>query len=57
LKAAFANEQLDFDVVRGDGGVFEVSLEGRPIFSKKAEKRFPRYQEITTKIAEVAATL
>jgi selT/selW/selH-like putative selenoprotein len=57
LKAAFANEQFDFDLVRADGGVFEVSVEGRPVFSKKAEKRFPRYQEIPTRLAEIAAAL
>lgn len=28
------------------GGVFEVSLEGRKIFSKKDLGRFPAYQEI-----------
>ena len=57
MQASLANEKLEFDIVRSDGGVFEVSLEGRPIFSKKAEKRFPRYQEVPNKIVEVAATM
>jgi selT/selW/selH-like putative selenoprotein len=32
--------------VQSKGGAFEVSLDGRRLFSKLAEKRFPAYQEI-----------
>jgi selT/selW/selH-like putative selenoprotein len=34
------------ELIEGSGGVFEVSVEGRLLFSKKALKRFPAYQEI-----------
>jgi selT/selW/selH-like putative selenoprotein len=37
-------------LVRGGGGVFEVSVDGKLIFSKKAEHRFPQVQEILEKI-------
>lgn len=32
--------------MQSKGGAFEVALDGRPLFSKLAEKRFPAYQEI-----------
>jgi selenoprotein W-related protein len=37
-------------LVRGSGGVFEVLLDGKPIFSKKAEGRFPQAKEVLDKI-------
>jgi hypothetical protein len=35
--------------------VFEVQVDGRLLFSKKASKRFPGYQEIPTLIEEASA--
>jgi chorismate mutase len=35
--------------------VFEVTVDGRAVFSKKALRRFPAYQEIPTLIEEVPA--
>ena len=37
---------LDVELVKGAGGVFEVSVDGQLVFSKKALDRFPMYQEI-----------
>jgi selenoprotein W-related protein len=37
-------------LVASGGGVFEVSVDGRPIFSKKALGRFPEDGEIAEKI-------
>jgi selT/selW/selH-like putative selenoprotein len=34
-------------LIPGKGGQFEVSLDGRLIFSKKQEHRFPSLEEIT----------
>ncbi len=33
-------------MVASGGGVFEVTVDGRLVFSKKAENRFPEYPEI-----------
>jgi len=38
--------ELEVELVPADGGVFEVSLDGRKLFSKKDLGRFPAYQEI-----------
>jgi selT/selW/selH-like putative selenoprotein len=34
------------ELIRGDRGVFDVSVDGRVIFSKHSEGRFPREDEI-----------
>ncbi len=37
---------MDATLVGGGGGEFEVSLDGRLIFSKKSEGRFPDVAEV-----------
>lgn len=37
---------IEATLVRGKGGEFEITLEGRLLFSKKAEGRFPETAEI-----------
>lgn len=44
LKASFAD--VEVELVESRGGAFEVSLDGKPVYSKLATKRFPAYQEI-----------
>ena len=39
---------VDVQLVKGSGGVFEVTVDGRLVFSKKALDRFPLYAEIPT---------
>jgi selT/selW/selH-like putative selenoprotein len=36
--------------VRGGGGEFEVSVDGRLVFSKKAAGRFPEVEEVLAAI-------
>jgi predicted Rdx family selenoprotein len=38
--------------VRSSGGVFEITADGRPLFSKKALGRFPTDAEIETMAQE-----
>jgi selenoprotein W-related protein len=37
---------VDCDLVEGSGGVFEISVDGKKVFSKKALGRFPQDGEI-----------
>lgn len=37
---------IDAELIKGAGGVFEVDVDGKRIFSKKAEGRFPEHDEI-----------
>ena len=41
---------LDSEIVRGSGGIFEVTVDNRKIFSKKEEGRFPSEREILDKL-------
>ncbi|MYF07213.1 MAG: SelT/SelW/SelH family protein [Rhodospirillaceae bacterium] len=36
----------EVELVKGGKGVFEISLDGEPVFSKKALGRFPEDHEI-----------
>lgn len=45
----------DAQLVRGSGGIFEVSVDNDRIFSKKEEGRFPTEKEIVDKLRERAA--
>jgi selenoprotein W-related protein len=38
------------DLVESSGGVFEVSMDGKLIFSKKKLGRFPEEQEIFSRL-------
>ncbi len=37
---------MEVELVESGGGAFEVSVDGKKVFSKLALKRFPAYQEI-----------
>ena len=41
---------LEPSLIKGSGGVFEVMLDGRLIFSKKQLGRFPELNELLEKI-------
>jgi selenoprotein W-related protein len=46
LSAEFPVERLEFELLPSHGGVFEVSVDGRLIFSKRATFRIPEADEI-----------
>jgi selenoprotein W-related protein len=48
LKAALEKNFKDVDVklIEGSGGVFEVAIDGKLVFSKKKTGRFPEHEEI-----------
>ena len=41
---------VDATLVRGGGGEFEVTVDGKLVFSKKQERRFPEAEEILSQI-------
>jgi selenoprotein W-related protein len=47
---AHKNKIASFELIPSGGGVFEVTLDGERIFSKKAEGRFPDFEEIDAKL-------
>ncbi len=42
-------------LVKGQGGVFEVTLDGELIFSKKANGRFPEPGEVAAEVRKRVA--
>lgn len=38
----------EIDLIAGGGGIFVVAVDGREIFAKSKEGRFPDFNEITT---------
>ena len=44
---------LDTELAASGGGVFEVALDGRPLFSKKALGRFPDNGEVAAAVADL----
>jgi selenoprotein W-related protein len=52
LEARIRQERPDArtELVRSSGGVFEVSLNGELIFSKRQTGLFPRWEDIETKL-------
>lgn len=41
---------MDSDLVASRGGRFEISVDGREVFSKIAEDRFPEPGEVVTRL-------
>jgi len=47
---------IDSKVVRGSGGIFDVSVDNKRIFSKHDEGRFPTEKEIIDKLRGMPKT-
>jgi selT/selW/selH-like putative selenoprotein len=41
---------VDSKLTPGSGGEFEVSVDGRLVFSKRKERRFPELEEILSQL-------
>jgi selenoprotein W-related protein len=39
------------ELIQGSGGIFDVKLDGKLIYSKKETGRFPEHHEVLNKIA------
>ena len=50
LSKRYGPGEIDAELTAGKGGVFEVTVDGDLIYSKKATKQFPRYGEIPVAI-------
>ena len=41
---------MESKLVEGSGGIFDVTVDGKLIFSKQKEGRFPEHEEILAKL-------
>ena len=46
---------VESELVRGSGGIFDVTVDNQLIFSKKREGRFPTESEIVEKLRSLAS--
>ena len=46
LLHTFAGYVAEVALVPGEGGVFEIALDGEPVFSTKSHGRFPEMREL-----------
>ncbi len=46
LLTTFEEELGEVALIPGEGGIFEVRLEGKSIFSREQERRFPESKEL-----------
>ena len=55
LLTTFAEELGEVALVPGSGGVFEVRVDGRTIFSRDAAGRFPEMKELKQAVRDVVS--
>ena len=48
----FAEQTASLTLIPGDGGAFEVAVDGDLVFSKKAQGRYPEVKELQEAIAD-----
>lgn len=46
-------KNVEVDLIPSSGGVFEVSLDGKPLYSKQKTGRFPNQQEVEEMITSI----
>ena len=51
LKEKFADHKIEFEVIVGEKGIFDVHLDGERLYCKHETGRFPQYGEIPLAIA------
>lgn len=51
----FADELGEVALIPGSGGIFEIRLNGKILFSRKTAGRFPESKEIKQLVREVVA--
>ena len=55
LLMTFATSLGEVALIPGEGGIFEIRLDGEVLFSRKREGRFPEAKEIKQKIRDRVA--
>jgi selenoprotein W-related protein len=52
LLMTFATDLGEVALIPGEGGIFEIRLDGEVLFSRKREGRFPEAKEVKQKIRD-----
>ena len=52
MEKHFGKDKVECKLIEGGGGIFDVVLDGKKIYSKHETGRFPQYREIVKGIEE-----
>jgi len=55
LLVTFEDELGGVTLIPGTGGVFDVTVDGKLVWSRKAEGRFPELKELKQRVRDVVA--
>ena len=55
LLTTFQDELGEVALIPGEGGVFEIAVDGDTVWSRKAEGRFPEAKELKQRVRDRAA--
>ena len=55
LLTTFESELDEVALRPGTGGVFEIRVDGKPVWSRKSEGRFPDAKEIKQRVRDIVA--
>jgi selenoprotein W-related protein len=55
LLMTFATDLGEVALIPGEGGIFEIRLDGEVLFSRKCEGRFPEAKEVKQKVRDRVA--
>ena len=56
MAAAIKNEfGIDSTLIKGDRGIFDVKADGKTVFSKYEEERFPTHDEVLAALRQRGA--
>jgi selT/selW/selH-like putative selenoprotein len=56
LEEKYGKDKVAAELIPGSGGVFQVLVNGRQVFSKKEVGRFPAYGEVPMAIDQAMIT-
>jgi selT/selW/selH-like putative selenoprotein len=56
LVEKYGKDKISAELIPGSGGVFQVIVDGRQVFSKKEVGRFPAYGEVPMAIDQAMLT-
>jgi len=55
LLVTFEDELGGVTLIPGSGGIFEVTVDDAPVWSRKAEGRFPELKELKQRIRDIVS--
>jgi selT/selW/selH-like putative selenoprotein len=55
IRLSFPEEKFEFELRKGEGGIFKIEVDEKVLFNKKNAGRWPVYREIPERLNELFA--